>query len=414
MKFLAFPLATCLLALTSSSQTVLVVDDEPGPGVDFNVVQDAIAAAASGTIVLVRAGNYGTELLSVVGGSLTLVFEPAASFGSPTTLTIRNVGPGDEVVVHGLVLDASGLNSNEILQLEDNQGVVWLEASSFIGADASFFTSPDTVLITNCDQVVVRDCTIVGGTPPVVFESGRGIRATSSSLFLHDSVVEGGEGTVGGIEDGGPGGAGIALDGAFLFASGATIRGGTGGSTGSIFGCGNASGDGGDGLVLAASSPTAFLRNTTLEGGVPGEVMAGCSSLPGAPGAPSSVVSGTLQESSTPPHSVSVTSPVRTDELADIAVSGVPGELALMLHSPNAAPVHLPALFDALVLANPIQQIFIGQLDGTGSAALQVQPVLPPGVLGRRLFTQVLFFDAMSATATFGSPNTVVVLDAAL
>ena len=85
-----------------------------------------------------------------------------------------------------------------------------------------------------------------------------------------------------------------------------------------------------------------------------------------------------------------------------------------MLYSLDAAPVYLPSLFDTLILASPIQQFFIGQLDGAGAAASQVQPVLPPGGLGRQLFTQVLFFDVMSGTATFGAPNAVVVLDATL
>ena len=414
MKLTPLAVTTFLLSLAASGQTVLVVDDNPGPGVDHTVVQDAIAAATPGTIVLVRPGDYGLESLLVDARSLTLVFEPGAEFASASTLLIRNLGPADQVVVRGLQFDAFGNNSNEVLFMEDNQGDVWIEDSSFIGSNIAFFTTPDTVVLSNCASVVLRNCTIVGGTPFITFVAGSGIRAMDSSLYLYSSHVEGGPGTGGGLEDGGPGGRGIALVGGFLFADGSTLRGGMGGSTGSIFGCGSVSGDGGDALLLAANSPAAFLRNTILEGGAPGEILNGCPSAQGNPGAPFTVDSGSLQQTSAAPHSVSVTSPVRTDELADITVSGVPGELALMLYSRDAAPVYLPALFEALILASPIQQLFIGQLDGAGAAAIQVQPVLPPGVLGRQLFTQVLFFDAMSATTTFGAPNAVVVLDSTL
>lgn len=414
MKRLALPSFLLALALPSAAQTVLVVDDVPGPGVDHTSIQDAASAAPSGAILLVRPGNYGTEFIVITGKSLTIEMEPNANVTAQSTLFVQDLGPGDEVVVRGLEIDALGNNTNELLQLEDNLGTVWIEGCTFLGTTLAFFTSPDTVLVSNTAAAVFRDCTIVGGAPAITLPGGRGIAATGSSLFLFDTVVEGGPGTGGATMDGSAGGPAVQLEGGLLFADGSDLRGGDGGSTGAIFGCGDAAGDGGDGLVLGQGAPQAFLRNTALAGGAGGEPLEGCASSPGAAGAPSTVSTGSLQQATEPGHGVTVTTPVRTDELATVAVSGPPGEFAVVLFAPDAAPIFLPGLFDTLVPASPLSSLGIGQLDGAGNASLQVQPTLPPGVLGRRLFTQVLFFDAMTSTLTLGAPNAVVVLDASL
>src|SRR5262245_50864538 len=48
-------------------QTVWVVDDNGGPGVDFTDIPPAIAAAADGDILLVKAGSYSHFTLSGKG-----------------------------------------------------------------------------------------------------------------------------------------------------------------------------------------------------------------------------------------------------------------------------------------------------------------------------------------------------------
>jgi len=403
-------LCAYFLTATAFAQGVLVVDDDPGPGVDFNSIQDAINAAAPSEIVLVRAGSYSESLL-VDGKSLVVQAEPGVEFSSFTSILVRNLGPGDEVVLRGLEVDATTNNQNEILQLRDNAGDVWVEDCTFIGSVLAFFSTPDTVVIDDCANVVLSTSTVIGGTA-VVLTGGRGIAATNSSVFLQDMVVHGGGGTSGAVADGEVGGAGVTLTAGFLFANEATVQGGMGGGSGSIFGCGTP-GDGGPGLELRAGAQ-AFLRNTSLLGGPGGVPEAGCTNDPGADGPPDLIVSGTLQQTTAPMHSVDVTSPVRTDETAQIDVVGVPGELAFMLYSTGLQPVFFPGLFDALLPGAPIAQFAIGVLDVNGTASLQVQPNLPVGTQGRSLFTQALFFELGSQTVTFGPPRVVVLLDAAL
>ncbi|MEO0649069.1 MAG: hypothetical protein AAFZ65_00140, partial [Planctomycetota bacterium] len=67
-------LSTCLLALLFPCPTpkldVLVVDDVPGPGVDFVDLPAAIEAAQAGDLVLVRTGTYSPARIERGGVSL--------------------------------------------------------------------------------------------------------------------------------------------------------------------------------------------------------------------------------------------------------------------------------------------------------------------------------------------------------
>src|SRR5262245_10336186 len=80
-------------------QHIYVVDDGGGTGVDFIDLPDAIAAAADGDVLLVRAGDYSHfELagkgLHFLGETGARVVEPGS--GQPST-TISAV-PGDSLV----------------------------------------------------------------------------------------------------------------------------------------------------------------------------------------------------------------------------------------------------------------------------------------------------------------------------
>ena len=402
-----------LLAWPLSRQEVRVVDDDGGPGVDHTSIQAAIDAAADGSIVLVRPGSY-TELLLVDSKSLVLQAEPGVALGPSSSVLVRNLAADGSVTLRGLHIDAFGNNTNELLVLEDIAGSVWVEDCELLGSNIAHFTSPATVIVDHCADVVLRDVVVRGGTD-TLSSAGPGIRCDASTLHLYEVDVDGGTGTTGGtVQDGGTGGTAVHVTDGLLFASHSILRGGTGGTTVGIFGCPDAAGDGGIGLVLDGSAPQAFLRNSVLLPGAGGVPAPGCDATPGVPGAPSEILAGTLVETTRPAHTSSVTSPVRTDETAQIQLVGAPGDFAFLLYTREPGSIFLPGLVDALLVGTSPGALFVGVLGASGTAGLGLSPTLPPGIEGRVLFTQAFYYDAVNASGLLGAPSAVLVLDAAL
>jgi len=414
MQHKALPLLFLLtLAPSVLAQNVVVVDDDGGPGLE-TTVQAGIDVAAPGSIVLVRPGIYSGPFQ--IDKALTLEVELGVQFTLSTRVSVTDLGPGDDVVLRGIVIDATGDNTNLIVSLGNCQGDVFVENCHFQGTNSSFFSLPTTMTIFDCARVVMRGSTIVGGSGFSGL-SGPGIDMGNSSLFLFDSLIDGGIGMTGVVENGGPGGTGIRMSSSFLFSNESWIRGGEGGAAvvAPIFGgCPQAAGDGGIGIRLLDAGSEARLRNTALEGGPAGSPGDGCDAQPGMPGIPSVNEGGAISQVTSPLHDATVTTPVRTDEIATIQVTGVPGEAAFILFNLDARPVYVSGLVDVLVPNLPNGSLFLGITDGAGQAGLTLQPTLPPGLLGRTLITQPLFFDIGLSQTSLGPPSAVVVLDSSL
>lgn len=102
-------LASSLLAASSAAlaQSVIVVDDDPGPGVQFTDLQVAINLANPGDRIAVRHGTYGDAYVSK---PLTIMGEPFVDHhsGPAANISLLNVyglDPGETVVVTDLRAD---------------------------------------------------------------------------------------------------------------------------------------------------------------------------------------------------------------------------------------------------------------------------------------------------------------------
>ncbi|MCI0588067.1 MAG: hypothetical protein L0323_14640 [Planctomycetes bacterium] len=103
-------------------QSVWVVDDNGGPGVDFTDIPPAIAAAADGDILLVKAGTYAPFTLSGKGlrilGDGPQVTKVGGNPPSPPvgTAVISNVPSSSFVYIEGLHFRATGFFGINLLQ----------------------------------------------------------------------------------------------------------------------------------------------------------------------------------------------------------------------------------------------------------------------------------------------------------
>src|SRR5688500_8904823 len=117
---LHFTLALGLLAGSAASQRTWVVDRQNGAGTDFTALAPAIAAAARGDRIQVRAGSY---VGATVGKALTIVGEGGVLIQGDS-LTVQGLPAGDQVVLSGLSVHQIGAAP---LVLANNQGRILLD-----------------------------------------------------------------------------------------------------------------------------------------------------------------------------------------------------------------------------------------------------------------------------------------------
>lgn len=246
--------ASILALQAGASASTWVVDDDGGPGVHFTDLPPAIAAAAPGDVLLVRAGSYSRFSVS---SRLTIVAEPGATaFGGTGHPTVQ--GAGGRVVLAGLELPS--------LEVTDCAEPVVLDGLHVHDGSAG---SNATVLVRNSADVRFLGCTIEGRDGS--FEGYEGLRVDGSRVELISSNVSGGDGDdETNCNYAWWGGDGIQVrSGGELFSSLSSAAGGDGGST-TAFLCVADAGWGGDGLDLFGSSTSAVVSGSgaeTFEGG---------------------------------------------------------------------------------------------------------------------------------------------------
>lgn len=384
-------LALSLMLAAPATADVLVVDDDLGPGVDFQHPVSAIAAASDGDVVLVKAGTYaplfGTPptVPEIDGKSLSLVADAGASVVfAQMPVTIRNLSAGQSVTVRGIRMAQS------LMSVESCDGPVWIEDVVFEPPIFTNVNGDPAVDAVGVASLALLRCELVGSPGSLgVLRNGAGLRAFDSTVSAYDCAFVGGNAHD--PVDGDTGEDGARLNGGSLFASGCSFEGGDG----------HLGFPGGAGLRLATGFPTARLLDSDFQGGAPG-------------GLPIQVDTGTTVPLAPFARSFVVPSTVREGELASLAFAGEPNDLVIFSYS--AAPGHTfsstlngPFLLDLPPNATLVSGT-IGP-DGTLEVPLSVNE-LGPGIEGIVVHGQPVFF--RGATFALGGASATVLLDAAL
>ena len=223
-----------LIAGPAAAQTVWVVDDTPGPGVDFSEIQPAVDIATSLDRIEVRNGQYPGF---VVDHAVTILGEDSSQTYAPSMM-VAGVATGETVVVAGLdtdtiiVLDSTGtLVGNDIrsssvsvtraddvrfhqlkkvfsrLELTTDDSFVQLTDSDLRGQDAfgsgvSGNPGGAAVRALNGSTLILTETTAVGGygeSSSLCWGGqsgygGEGVVADNSEVRLYRSDIRGGEG----------------------------------------------------------------------------------------------------------------------------------------------------------------------------------------------------------------------------
>lgn len=415
------PFPALLLALpTPAQQSVIVVDDTPGPGVDFTQLQDAIDAAQADDVILVRAGIYGQPLSFgfpvpfVVSNPVSIVAEEGAVVSLTSPLKVVVIGAGESVVLRGLDLDFHTPGSFGeyacALEVVNCQGVVWAEDCRFVGPVGflSFDLNdhPHTVRIEAAD-VVLRSCWITGGGAiGATFELPRALYAQSARVQLHDCFV---------AWDGLPltsfgHGVGTELRDSFLFASGGEMHGGVGLNGGffmtpfgPIRACGT---DGGPAVVLGpgATGSEVFVLDCLVQGGAPGADPYACGATYGpaieGDNGTATFLPGTARALAGPATATAGGS-------FGLSLLGEPGDLVVLGASPAPASGFVAALSGSLLLAQPFFTLVAGTTDATGALGLTFTAPAPQvGTEALSLYAQAVFVGAGGIVASSGTALT--------
>lgn len=195
---------TLVLALAYPSFASVIVVDDSG-GADFTQVSAAVAAAADGDTILVKAGTYDTPY-TIQSKSLTIVAELGATvavqsiFTGPVLSIVRLLRPHQRVVIRGL---------DGPLALVENAGSVRVEDGRLRGVTGQcIFPGAGLpggagAMVSNCASVAFARCELTGGDGaqlfiPGVFDcctaGGPGLSAAGSSIALYQTTLAGGPG----------------------------------------------------------------------------------------------------------------------------------------------------------------------------------------------------------------------------
>ncbi|MBK7876863.1 MAG: hypothetical protein IPJ77_14150 [Planctomycetes bacterium] len=244
------------LALTPvASANTWVVDAANGPGSQFDEIGVAIAAAAPGDLILVRAGSYSPFVLDK---GLTILAD--AGTDVPGTVTVQNVASVRAIVAG---LDCDGLVVSNCAR------VVLLQGLTVRGLSGGWTSA--AVEIDSSIDVRLQSVTVPGGATTLPSTSGQSaVRVNGARVELVRCDLRG--------RDGRPtfnqssslfrpnGGDGLVVDtGANVHVALSSVRGGRGGDAGGTPGIPFYGGDGGEGVRLAGTGPRLLLSGTAAD-----------------------------------------------------------------------------------------------------------------------------------------------------
>jgi hypothetical protein len=228
------------LSSTLEAQTTWIVDSSNGPGTSFTNLPPAIAAAANGDTIIVRAGTYGSfistgKALTIrgAGASSTTIgpapalptvanqiaavpsgmtffmdglrFAPAVAGGgfpppAVPTAALAVVGPGTVVLADVTILGTSvGFGSSTGLTIS-NGAEVHVTRSTINGGNGMPTAAGNSGLVVDSGSLAVDASTITGGTSGsgVISSGGSGLVVWTGVATLSRTSVYGGIGSYGG------------------------------------------------------------------------------------------------------------------------------------------------------------------------------------------------------------------------
>ena len=369
-------LAPLALSLPCAAQQVWVVDDDGGPGVDHMQLQQAVDAANSGDIILVRDGSYIGDLILLP--PVAIDAKGLSIFGEGVVETplfdVDYVPAGAHVVLRGLDLPGGGVWATS------NAGVLWLE--DVTTPPYEFPGSNAPVRVTDCGSVIVQHCEFRGFTAHYIFAATPAISALDSRLFVHDSVLSGGWAlTTPSISI--PGSPALQVTDSFAFLYGTDLSGGLSTAFPEILDAHQA----GDSTSITLESPADWL----VEGGTQ-------TSLAG------------------PARTFEASAITREGQNATFDFDGPSGELAILNVSLAPVPAYLPGLASAGLITHPLSWLQLaGPIPPSGGLSLAIPvPSFAPGFEGIVLFAQSSFGDPVTGQIHAGPGSAILLLDASL
>jgi len=317
-------LSAWLLAALAPPAAAGVIVVDPSGGGDFTDPSQALAAAVSGDIVILKPADYTTTTLFLDVDGKALVI--AGDGGGPVTipsLQVHNVPAGGTFVLRHLTFQPNTFTAltGKTVLIDHCAGNVHIEDCTIAGIDghpALGFAAdglPGLLLSGNTGAVAIHRSTITGGkgqsTVSLIFsiqtpsQGAHAIVSDGGRLALYAVTATGGQGGDG-IDvpaAGAPGGSGLSATGCEVIVSGATLVGGDGGT-------GTSPGLSGSGVTLTGAGSALSELDSTLVGGA---------------GSPPLVLGGATHEIwPGQAWQIVLSSPQRSGEPGSFAVSGPP------------------------------------------------------------------------------------------
>ena len=409
----ALALIACL-ALSAVGQQIHVVDAASGPGSDYSDLQTALDAAASGDVLLMRAGSYSGA--SVTGKAVSVVADDDASVQIDGRLRIVGTPIGSTTSIKGLNITSPVGTQQPALQTKTCHGTLWVESCTLTGGAAVSNGGPAPgASVEGCNDAVFVRCVITGGSVGNNNGSGReGLFADDSDIWMFESDLVGANSNSSGSGSVGFSGASAAwIQDTALFATASAFKGGWGGDAeeDGNSGCGSA-GDGGSGVRALNSTFTqqactfapgssGFPVDPECGPGDPGQDVAlfGSSSTRVLPGAT---------------RGLRMSAVVREGELAQFAAFGAAGELVWWIAGFDASSLDLPGKNSPLLLQLPILlSLPMANLPAGGVLIVDFPaPELPVGFDGVILRNQAFF--AGTGNGQLSNAASTLFLDASL
>lgn len=405
-------LGSCLPAL-AAQQPVLVVDDTPGPGVQFTQLQAALDAAGPDSIVLVKPGEYSAAGAQnfLITGAKHVVAETPGTVTLHSRLLVVATAAHERVYVRGIrVANISPNSGPTTLDVYACAGTVWFEdvvvdAPLQMSLPLSLPTGlyPQAVRVES-SRAVFTNCTVnglglfafaLGGQDPLDFTHCV-LWMQNSEVDLHGcSVLPYPAASYPAFLLELPG---IWMQNSTLRAWDTQVRGTPGKPATSFLGATFCPTSGGPGVLLAAgASNTAEFVDCDVQGGPGGSIGTFTTCAPAPAGVPAQTIQGTATFAPGTARTLASTALTHGGTAQALQLAGAPGELAVLGVSAAAQPLPLRDLHAVVWIGAPTLLFVAGTTDAAGALSFgYTSPTPAAGTQGLRLLVQAAFAGAGS------------------